>query len=191
MRVLVCDDDADVGGFLRTLFDLEGWACELVNSGEECLEHLESAGRPDVLVLDQVMPGLTGIQVADRLRADDFVAPIILCSGHLGPELNDDVARLALVPVNKIDLQALVRIVRAAVANPPVVPARKPARKAAAKKTAAKKTTAKKTVAKKTAAKKTVVKKSAAKTVAKKTTAKKTVAKKAAATKAAARPRTR
>jgi CheY-like chemotaxis protein len=136
MRVLVCDDDADVGGFLVTLFDLEGWTCELVSSGEACLEHLSTAERPDVLVLDQVMPGLTGIAVADRLRSEGMTEPIILCSGHLGPELNDDVERLALVPVNKIDLQALVRIIKAAVANPPVVPAK--AKKKAAKRPATK-----------------------------------------------------
>ena len=137
MRVLVCDDDVDVGGFLVTLFDLEGWTCELVTSGEACLQHLEAAERPDVLVLDQVMPGLTGIAVADRLRSEGFTEPIILCSGHLGPELNDDVERLALVPVNKIDLQALVRIIKAAVADPPVVPGKKPsAKRAPAKKRA-------------------------------------------------------
>jgi CheY-like chemotaxis protein len=138
MRVLVCDDDVDVGGFLVTLFDLEGWTSELVTSGEACLDHLTSAERPDVLVLDQVMPGLSGIGVADRLRSEGFVEPIILCSGHLGPELNDDVERLALVPVNKIDLQALVRIIKAAVANPPVVPAK--AKKKAAKRPAKKAT---------------------------------------------------
>jgi CheY-like chemotaxis protein len=106
-----------------------------VSSGEACLEHLSTAERPDVLVLDQVMPGLTGIAVADRLRSEGMTEPIILCSGHLGPELNDDVERLALVPVNKIDLQALVRIIKAAVANPPAVPARKkkPAKRAAKK----------------------------------------------------------
>jgi CheY-like chemotaxis protein len=140
MRVLVCDDDADVGGFLKSLFDLEGWSTDLVTAGEECLEHLETAERPDVLVLDQVMPGLTGIQVADKLRDDDFAQPIILCSGHLGPELNDDVARLGLIPVNKIDLQALVRIVRAAVEDPPRVPkkrAKRPAAKRAPRKQSA------------------------------------------------------
>jgi CheY-like chemotaxis protein len=142
MRVLVCDDDVDVGGFLVTLFDLEGWTCELVTSGEACLEHLDKTERPDVLVLDQVMPGLTGIAVADRLRADDFTQPIILCSGHLGPELNDDVARLALVPVNKIDLQALVRIIKAAVADPPAVPAKKKAAKRPATKRAPRQRTA-------------------------------------------------
>jgi CheY-like chemotaxis protein len=124
MRVLVCDDDADVGGFLKTLFDLEGWSTDLVTAGEECLEHLETAERPDVLVLDQVMPGLTGIQVADKLRDDDFAQPIILCSGHLAG-LTEDIEQLELVPVNKVDLDAMVRIVRAAVRQ-----SRRPARRA-------------------------------------------------------------
>src|SRR5690242_13307495 len=101
MRVLVCDDDADVGGFLSTLFGFEGWDTDLVSSGEECLARINSDGRPDALVLDQVMPGLTGIAVADKLRRQGFTQPIILCSGHLGPELNEQIDRLALVPVNK------------------------------------------------------------------------------------------
>jgi len=126
MRVLVCDDDADVGNYLRTLFDLQGWASELVTSGEACLEHLATAVVPDVLVLDQVMPGMSGIAVADRLRADGFERPIVLCSGHLGSELNGDVERLGLIPVNKIDLSALVRIVKHAVRSGP--PPRKPAK---------------------------------------------------------------
>lgn len=115
MRVLVCDDDADVGDFLRTLFDLEGWEADVVRSGEECLASVEDHELPDALVLDQVMPGLTGIQTADRLRKQGFEVPIILCSGHLGPELSDDIERLDLMPCNKIDLDALVRVVRAAV----------------------------------------------------------------------------
>lgn len=115
MRVLVCDDDADVGSFLCTVFDLEGWRTEFVTSGEACLATLAESEPPDALVLDQLMPGITGIETADRLRAAGFELPIILCSGHLGPELAGDVERLDMTPCNKIDLQALVRIVRAAV----------------------------------------------------------------------------
>ena len=169
MRVLVCDDDADVGVFLQTLFDMEGWTTELVKSGEECLAHFESAPAPDVLVLDQVMPGLTGIATADRLRDHGFTSPIILCSGHLGPELNDDVARLGLIPINKIDLQALVRVVQAAVHSAvravraqSQAPAKAARKKPAAKKATAKKPAVKKIVAKKPAAKKAAAKKSSA-----------------------------
>jgi hypothetical protein len=63
------------------------------------------------------MPGLTGIETAEQLRAGGFVRPIILCSGHIGPELSSDIERLELVPCNKIDLEALVRVVRVATRN--------------------------------------------------------------------------
>lgn len=115
MRVLVCDDDAEVGGFLRTLFGLEGWDAELVDSGQACLDAIAAADPPDVLVLDQVMPRLTGIETADRLREQGFNRPIILCSAHLDPELRGDIERLELMPCNKVDFEALVRVVRAAV----------------------------------------------------------------------------
>ena len=128
MHVLVCDDDKDVGGFLTTLFDLEGWQTELVTSGEDCLATVSGEEPPDALVLDQLMPGLTGIETADQLRAGGYRRPIILCSGHWGPEHADDIARLDLTPCNKIDLEALVRIVRNAAREADAV-ARRKARK--------------------------------------------------------------
>ena len=115
MRVLVCDDDPDVGGFLRATFELESWESSLVDSGAALLDAIAGGDLPDAIVLDQVMPGLTGLETAARLRDGAFARPIILCSGHLAPELNDEIARLDLVPVNKIDMDAVVRIVRAAV----------------------------------------------------------------------------
>jgi DNA-binding response OmpR family regulator len=115
MRVLVCDDDPDVGGFLRATFELENWTATLVTSGEDCLDAIDLADPPDALILDQMMPGLTGVETASRLRADGFDRPIILCSGHLGPELNSEIERLDLIPVNKVDMDAVVRVVRAAV----------------------------------------------------------------------------
>jgi CheY-like chemotaxis protein len=68
-------------------------------------------------VLDQVMPGMTGVEIADRLRGQGFDRPIVLCSAYLGPELDADIDRLDLIPVNKIDVQALVRTAGAAVAG--------------------------------------------------------------------------
>ena len=115
MNVLVCDDDPEVGTFLRTNFELEGWTAELVTSGEDCLSVIDLDNPPDALVLDQVMPGLTGLETASRLRKDGFAPPIVLCSGHLGPELNQEIERLELLPINKLDMDAVVRVVRAAV----------------------------------------------------------------------------
>lgn len=115
MRVLVCDDDPDVGGFLRATFELENWDSSLVGSGEALLGVIGAGDNPDAIVLDHVMPGLTGLETAARLRDGGMTRPIILCSGHLAPELNDEIGRLGLIPVNKVDMDAVVRIVRAAV----------------------------------------------------------------------------
>jgi CheY-like chemotaxis protein len=115
MHVLVCDDDPDIGLFLQTLFDLEGWTTTLVTSGEEALTAAAEPGEIDALVLDQVMPGLSGIETARRLRRKKFDRPIILCSGHIGADLAGPIKRLDLIPCNKIDIDALVRIVQTAV----------------------------------------------------------------------------
>ena len=115
MHVLVCDDDPDIGAFLQATFHFERWESSLVDSGEALLAAVRSGALPDAIVLDQRMPGLTGVEAAAQLREEGFSRPIVLCSGHLGPELNDEIARLDLVPVNKVDIDAVVRIVRAAV----------------------------------------------------------------------------
>ena len=114
MQVLVCDDDASVREFLTASFEVEGWEVDAVESGEEALVHLAQRS-PDVLVIDQVMPGLKGTEVADQLRSEGFDKPIILCSAYLGPQFQDDIKRLNLTGVNKIDVQAVIRIARAAV----------------------------------------------------------------------------
>jgi CheY-like chemotaxis protein len=115
MRVLICDDDPDVGGLLRATFQLENWTSWLVVSGEELLGAIDPDEPPDAVVLDQQMPGLTGLETAERLRDSGFTRPIILCSGHLGPELAQEIERLGLIPINKVDMEAVVRVVRAAI----------------------------------------------------------------------------
>ena len=124
MRVLVCDDDPDVGSLLLATFQVENWTAWLVTSGEELLAAIDWEEPPDAIVLDQQMPGMTGVQTAARLRDEGFARPIILCSGHLAPKLNREIERLGLIPINKVDMDAVIRVVRAAVRE-----SRRPARR--------------------------------------------------------------
>ena len=112
MRLLVVDDDLSVGNLLRAIFERDGWSVDHVGSGEECLAAV-GAAPPDVIVLDQMMPGLTGIETAGRLRADGFDKPIVLFSAYLGPDLQSAVRDLDLKSVSKVDTQAVIRIVEA------------------------------------------------------------------------------
>ncbi|MDX6299681.1 MAG: Response regulator receiver domain, partial [Nocardioidaceae bacterium] len=66
---------------------------------------------PDVIVLDHMMPELTGIETARLLRQEGYTKPIVLFSAYLGPDLEDAVRDLNLMPVSKIDTQAVVRII--------------------------------------------------------------------------------
>lgn len=92
-RVLVVDDDALTLEILRTILDLEDFAVRTAGDGEAALAAVAEE-QPDVLVLDVMMPGLTGFEVASRLRSDPDTGdlPIILLTARDG----DDDRRLGL-----------------------------------------------------------------------------------------------
>jgi two-component system, sensor histidine kinase len=68
-RVLVVDDDLDTGTGLATILELAGHQTAIAATGEEALV-LASAVEPDVVLCDIEMPGMSGHEVAARLRAD-------------------------------------------------------------------------------------------------------------------------
>ena len=117
MRLLVCDDDASVGKLLHSIYTAGGWQVDVVTGGQDCIAQVATSP-PDIIVLDQMMPGMTGIETARILRQDGFTRPIVLFSAYLGPDLADAVDELNLMPVSKVDLQAVVRIVDAFGAHP-------------------------------------------------------------------------
>lgn len=110
VRLLVVDDDVSVGKLLRAIFDGDGWEVVNAASGEECLEMVREAP-PDVIVLDNMMPGMTGLETARRLRREGFDKPIVLFSAYLGPDLQSAVEELDLRSVDKVDTPAVIRIV--------------------------------------------------------------------------------
>ncbi|HWH27795.1 MAG TPA: response regulator, partial [Mycobacteriales bacterium] len=100
---------------ILTVLEADGWEGSVVTTGEECLEELRTGPPPDVLVLDQVMPGLQGTEVAAKARQVGYDGPIVICSAYLGPAVVAELERLDLHSVSKIDLEALERICRGAV----------------------------------------------------------------------------
>jgi two-component system, chemotaxis family, CheB/CheR fusion protein len=67
-RVLVVDDNADAAETLRMVLELQGLVVEVVEDGPAALQRMESFA-PDVLLLDLGLPGMNGLQVAERVRA--------------------------------------------------------------------------------------------------------------------------
>jgi DNA-binding NarL/FixJ family response regulator len=81
-RLLIVDDDADALGLLEAFALGEGYASGTAASGEEALRRLE-AFRPDLILLDAVMPGLDGFETcrAIKAREDSAHIPVIFMTG--------------------------------------------------------------------------------------------------------------
>lgn len=80
-RVLVVDDDPDVGLFAETVLGGEGIAVLSATTGEEALNRVAEAA-PDVVLLDVVLPGMDGLEVLRLLRDRGLVAPVLLITSH-------------------------------------------------------------------------------------------------------------
>jgi two-component system response regulator MprA len=76
MRILIVDDDPEIVNFVRTGLVYEGYTVDAAASGTEALARAREKA-PDLVVLDVMMPGLSGIEVAKRLRQAGSV-PILM-----------------------------------------------------------------------------------------------------------------
>jgi two-component system phosphate regulon response regulator PhoB len=79
--VLVVDDDPVIVNLLRVNFEIEGYDVLAATGGEAALAQART-GQPGVIVLDVMMPGIDGLEVARRLRESEETRsiPIILLS---------------------------------------------------------------------------------------------------------------
>lgn len=78
-RVLLVEDDARFAEVVRSVLASDGYDVEVV-AGADDIEAAVAARPPDVVVLDLVLPGVDGLQVADELRERGVASPLILFS---------------------------------------------------------------------------------------------------------------
>ncbi|MFI7625559.1 response regulator transcription factor [Microbispora rosea] len=83
MRVLVVEDERRMAAALRRGLQAEGFAVDLAHDGNEGL-HLARVGDYDVVVLDIMLPGLSGYNVCKQLRAEENWVPILMLSAKDG-----------------------------------------------------------------------------------------------------------
>jgi FixJ family two-component response regulator len=86
--VAVVDDEAPVLKALGRLLRLADWGVVTFDSGESFLASL-AAQRPDCVILDVHMPGLSGFDVLSRLRAADLELPVIFITASDDPDVAD------------------------------------------------------------------------------------------------------
>jgi DNA-binding response OmpR family regulator len=79
-RILVADDSATVTTVLRTALEAEGFIVEAAHNGLEAYE-MGKTGTFDIVVLDQLMPGLLGIEIIERWHEEGIDTPVLMLSG--------------------------------------------------------------------------------------------------------------
>ncbi|MCB9731496.1 MAG: response regulator transcription factor [Deltaproteobacteria bacterium] len=87
-RIVYADDDLELAGLVADALTEEGYEVIVANDGEEGLETV-LVEQPDMVILDVMMPGLTGWEVAKYLRSKTMFdgTPILMLTG-IGERMN-------------------------------------------------------------------------------------------------------
>jgi len=82
--VLIVDDEPDIRSFLADLLTAHGYRCAWADSGTAALNQIGPL-QPDLVLLDIMMPGMSGIEVLRQIRERDDIAPAVVmlsCLSH-------------------------------------------------------------------------------------------------------------
>jgi DNA-binding response OmpR family regulator len=87
VRVLVADDDPVILRLIEVNLGLEGFHVETASRGEDAITKAREVA-PDVIILDVMMPGMTGWEVAQQLKQDSATAgiPVVFLSARTQEE---------------------------------------------------------------------------------------------------------
>jgi CheY-like chemotaxis protein len=119
IRVLVLDDQQYLRDIIVAIVQDAGYPALAVATADEALARMEQL-RPELLVLDMSLPGISGLQLLDQLRADEAwrTLPVIMVSGDPA-KLSAVKGRQHVVALTKpFDVSALVGEIRRALGPP-------------------------------------------------------------------------
>lgn len=87
VRVLIVEDDPLISRMYQKVFQFEGFDVDMARDGQEGLQHLK-ANKPTIILLDIMMPKMTGIDVLREIKADNEYKgiPVIVLTNLSGDE---------------------------------------------------------------------------------------------------------
>ena len=80
-RILIVEDERHIAEGLQLNLSLQGYSVEIAGNGTAALEKWRGWG-PDLIVLDIMLPGVDGIKVLRRIRAEDEKLPVLILSAR-------------------------------------------------------------------------------------------------------------
>ena len=78
-KILIVEDDGLLQNMYKVKFILEGYEVHTANNGEDALQRMRT-GRPDIVLLDILMPKLNGLEVLAQIRRDPAIknVPVLM-----------------------------------------------------------------------------------------------------------------
>lgn len=95
-RILIADDSETILLLLRTRLEMEGHEVSTAVDGQEVVDKVDAANPPDILLLDAMMPGKSGIDALRELRGAGVETPVLIVSAHTEGGNGNDHADLAI-----------------------------------------------------------------------------------------------
>ena len=118
-KILVVDDSADIVEIMADLLEANGYAVCTAGSGPEALAQIERE-QPDLLLLDVMMPDMTGYEVCRKIRENPATVflPVVMLTAFSQRDLVDRASQAGAMayvvkPFNKADLIPAIEIARA------------------------------------------------------------------------------
>ena len=114
-RVLVIEDEPNITAAINYILSRDGWQVETHDRGSDALDRIRSIA-PDLLILDVMLPGRTGFEILQALRADPQTVdlPVLMLTAR-GQTRDRDLAdrygasRFIAKPFSNTDVLASVR----------------------------------------------------------------------------------
>lgn len=91
VKVLIVEDENQVARLIELELSYEGYQAEIAESGKEALDKVD-VFKPDLIILDWILPEIDGLEVIRRIRSDGNDVPVIVLTGKDG--LSDKVISL-------------------------------------------------------------------------------------------------
>jgi len=109
--ILIIEDEPAICDMLSRVLQLEGYATLVAHNGQEALDVLKTIPKPDLILLDNMMPVMSGSEFLRTIKDDHVIAtiPVAMVSAFDQPENVSDAKTFIKKP---IDFDALLKFVK-------------------------------------------------------------------------------
>jgi CheY-like chemotaxis protein len=115
-RIMYVDDDPDLQDIVRLSLETRGgFTVTCCDSGNQALEEI-AAFKPDLVILDMVLPGMNGLQLLERMRKlrGTPSIPVIFLTSKISPHHMEEYKELGVIgvinkPLNPLELRHQLR----------------------------------------------------------------------------------